>query len=1267
MAKERPEDMFINDPQMMQKIMASNPYISYMTGDLRKAYEKEDMWKDKEFLQKAQEKKISSFSELPAHLNKVIKKSSTISKAISPNLRKALVSRGLSEANIKDIEKSIKTNMPQESLLILNKFVDTATSRGWDPDIQKAPYNFHDARRKLAGGIARKLNPKKAQADEAKRQKEIYDRMAAKYPRGKAPEAEDTRKKYYPGGEKFDPNTGGVADAEGKLFNDPREDFIDPRDATKSPAQSQHDKNRAHYARAKVKGTSSAEAERAGSLEEKIAHFMNIANNATTGEGRKRALAMAETYKKELDSGGASSNEGKSGYDRIKDKTKNLSSNQWAAVIWASAGLLSGGSLVSILMMGYIGYWINQWLTNKHMTPSQASATAKAVGSAYREASQGGTVPVSRGAAQMMGEAIDSQVSTGKPITMDMIKQAIADALKEQQQATQTGEPTENISQEDINAAEDIKNNPNMSVEDLLKSYSDMEDEFDKINNWINPQDQKKQDDFLRSLGIDPAKFQDAMAKDRYNKNLDLESLSSPDIVAYLKELEETDNRLQRLMTEAKRRESEFGRRNAQSIAEGKGPLRLRRQAQDAQGKLDLQIATARAEADDAQKKVDKAKSDRYIMYNAIERMYGKGSATKELADQISELDNEKLYAWINSQDKRLARQVKEEVARGQLSLKNITYNDLKELKPDKVANLIRTPADKEAFLNRIAEDVMEQANAIAAKNNVPNPRTIEEIKASILNFPKVKQVVSTSDRNINRDSITNKKSDRASKVKAAQEELSTLQPRTRALVNGSLAQFGIPESEIQGMSDVDALKRNKELIMEKDLDSPVTNDRSYFPKLAGLGYQDPETHRFSDALKNITKRQANFIIENKIDPGTLSELDDRLGVNLYNPKYKELIDKYKKNPNDVSIKWPVQEEEPEDATPQQQRQVSRVKTPDDTQYNKEARQAAGMSHGQWKKASPEKRSVALHEALSKPTLTHHQKKFLTEMQSKGTWPVQLPEWYTKKQKAPAGNAPVGNAPPSSTPQPAQQQVNLNKPPKLNEPSERGTPGGIEMPPPNIDDDSDLQAMKKSEGMKMSSSLHKAMISINKAMETIKKETPWVQEIPEGNIAGEEDEMKWLPAALQGGGLKSLIGHPKAGGTITEAANKVGARFLQGLQEEGKGESLVNYSPKQIGLAILEALDGMINENDDGKSGKSWSDNLAKLISVTGKSSQPVRNSMRKAVAEPIKTLTDKVEDMRTRYTEDTEGGETDIYGDAVKADVASLSGKGKSKTLSTY
>ena len=209
----------------------------------------------------------------------------------------------------------------------------------------------------------------------------------------------------------------------------------------------------------------------------------------------------------------------------------------------------------------------------------------------------------------------------------------------------------------------------------------------------------------------------------------------------------------------------------------------------------------------------------------------------------------------------------------------------------------------------------------------------------------------------------------------------------------------------------------------------------------------------------------------------------------------------------------------------------------------------------------------------------------------------------------------------------------------------------------------DIDFMKKGRDTDMDRALYKAMDSVNKAINTIRKEGPWVQEIPEGRVAGEEDEeMKWLPAALQGGGLKSLIGHPKAGSTISEAANKVGARFLQGLQEEGKGESLINYSPKQLGLAILEALDGMINEGDDGKSGKSWSDNLAKLISSQGKIPN---QQMRKAVAEPIADQEKRIKKVAEHYNSETEGGDIDNANDGSHMDVGSVAKK--SKKLVTY
>jgi len=450
MAKERPEDMLINDPQVLQRMMASNPYMQYMNGDLRKAYEKEDMWKDKEFLQKQQIKKITSFSELPTHLNKVIKKSSTISKALSPNLRKALIARGLSEISIKDIEKSIKTNMPQESLLILNKFVENAIIKGWRPDLQKRVW-FNPHTNQYEG------EPGTPQEDLSNPQ-EIYDER----------------------------------DISGYTAPSPA-----------SAPKSQYEKNRAHYARG-GKTTSSLEDQENAAIQKKLEHFKFLLQN-TRGETRKRVLEQLRQYRESL----RTPNEGKSGYDRIKGKLGNLTSNQWAAIIWATIGALSGGTLATVLFLGYLGYYINQHIRNKTMSPQQGMDAARSIGNSYRQAAQanGGQGPIiTPDIVEKLRTSMDEAVTKNKEEYDAKLKAVFEEVAKMKANGTQ----------DPVNAAmaDAIKKHPD-NISAMMKMFSDMmgadNEQVLKYSEWSKKLEEDAQvarnkafmEDLSRKTGID--------------------------------------------------------------------------------------------------------------------------------------------------------------------------------------------------------------------------------------------------------------------------------------------------------------------------------------------------------------------------------------------------------------------------------------------------------------------------------------------------------------------------------------------------------------------------------------------------------------------------------------------------------------------------------------------------------------------------------------------------------------------------------------------
>lgn len=203
--------------------------------------------------------------------------------------------------------------------------------------------------------------------------------------------------------------------------------------------------------------------------------------------------------------------------------------------------------------------------------------------------------------------------------------------------------------------------------------------------------------------------------------------------------------------------------------------------------------------------------------------------------------------------------------------------------------------------------------------------------------------------------------------------------------------------------------------------------------------------------------------------------------------------------------------------------------------------------------------------------------------------------------------------------------------------------------------------------------LKKAIFSVNKAIEMIKKEAPWTKEDPsmsphqEQSGGGEEKDIKWLSHALEGGGLDSLSKHPVVGENIGNAADKVGSKFLDKIQSMGKEGSFDHADPKAIGLAILESIDGMANDSGDEKIGKAWTGAMASLIDKYGKKvvadvaqglAQEGAGQFRKAVAEPIGPSHYPAKNKKTAKTDF--GGQSEVYGDGTNMDTESLTENSK-------
>jgi hypothetical protein len=203
--------------------------------------------------------------------------------------------------------------------------------------------------------------------------------------------------------------------------------------------------------------------------------------------------------------------------------------------------------------------------------------------------------------------------------------------------------------------------------------------------------------------------------------------------------------------------------------------------------------------------------------------------------------------------------------------------------------------------------------------------------------------------------------------------------------------------------------------------------------------------------------------------------------------------------------------------------------------------------------------------------------------------------------------------------------------------------------------------------------LKKAINSVNRAIDMIKKEAPWTKEDPSMSPAqeqsgGEEKDIKWLSHALEGGGLDSLSKHPVVGENIGNAADKVGSKFLEKIQEMGKSGSFDHADPKAIGLAILESIDGMANDGGDEKIGKAWTGAMASLIDKYGKkvvadvaqglAQDGGQGQFRKAVAEPIGPNNYPAKNKKTAKTDF--GGQSEVFGDGTNMDTESLTENSK-------
>jgi hypothetical protein len=178
----------------------------------------------------------------------------------------------------------------------------------------------------------------------------------------------------------------------------------------------------------------------------------------------------------------------------------------------------------------------------------------------------------------------------------------------------------------------------------------------------------------------------------------------------------------------------------------------------------------------------------------------------------------------------------------------------------------------------------------------------------------------------------------------------------------------------------------------------------------------------------------------------------------------------------------------------------------------------------------------------------------------------------------------------------------------------------------------------------------------------IQKETPWAKEsysepkeLNRGDISEEsvdedgESLKKWLPAALEGGGFKTLREHPRAGKAISKASSSIGNSVM------GRS-SLGDIDPEALGYAIIEAIDEIVNGTEDEKLAKAWSSALSGLLTPASKVHKDFDPLTQKSVAEPLSSkFQPKKRESKLGADYD---GESAIGGDPTKANVKDLADK---------
>jgi len=182
-----------------------------------------------------------------------------------------------------------------------------------------------------------------------------------------------------------------------------------------------------------------------------------------------------------------------------------------------------------------------------------------------------------------------------------------------------------------------------------------------------------------------------------------------------------------------------------------------------------------------------------------------------------------------------------------------------------------------------------------------------------------------------------------------------------------------------------------------------------------------------------------------------------------------------------------------------------------------------------------------------------------------------------------------------------------------------------------------------------------------------------------------ENLKRWLPEALAGGAkARSFAEHPIAGDAIRNSASEIGRRLMSKCGESLRKDADIDdgSSAEEVGMAILDAIEEMIEESNDDKIKKAWPQVVGRMIApyikpalkgaVAGalggaREAQAKQGSwkdqweqaklpMNKSVAEQIGSKFSP----KQRKAKYDFGGESEISGDGTKMDVDSIIGTSK-------